>query len=136
MAMERNSKEYFQIITTSGVPIYRQIVDQVKTLIAAGRLVPGEFLPSVRQVAIELEVNPMTVSKAYSLLEKDEVIEHVRGQGMAVGKIEGKGLAHVSQQEDILKPMVEELIVRAQQLSLNADHVKLLVDKIWEEKNK
>ena len=69
---------------TSGVPIYRQLMDQVRAQIAGGRLAPGEFLPSVRQVAEELEVNPMTVSKAYSLLEQDGVVELVRGQGMRV----------------------------------------------------
>ena len=53
-------------------------------LISTGRLAPGEFLPSVRQVAAELTVNPMTVSKAYSLLERDGVVELIRGQGMRV----------------------------------------------------
>src|SRR5688500_20378482 len=68
---------------TSGVPIYRQLMDQVRAQIAGGRLSPGDFLPSVRQVAEELEVNPMTVSKAYSLLEKEQVVELVRGQACA-----------------------------------------------------
>ena len=66
------------------MPIYRQILDQVRAQIATGRLAAGEFLPSVRQVASELTVNPMTVSKAYSLLERDGIVELVRGQGMRV----------------------------------------------------
>src|ERR1043165_5679415 len=69
---------------TSGVPIYRQLVEQIRAQVVGGKLEAGEFLPSVRQVAEELAVNPMTVSKAYSLLEKDEVVELVRGQGMRV----------------------------------------------------
>ena len=74
----------FHVAPSSGVPIYRQILDQVRAQIATGRLAAGEFLPSVRQVAGELAVNPMTVSKAYSLLERDGVVELVRGQGMRV----------------------------------------------------
>src|SRR5580658_9073455 len=74
----------FHVAPSSGVPIYRQLLDQVRAQIATGRLAPGEFLPSVRQVAAELTVNPMTVSKAYSLLERDGVVELVRGQGMRV----------------------------------------------------
>lgn len=74
----------FQIHPSSGVPIYRQLMDQVRTLIAAGRLSADEMLPSVRQIAEDLQINPMTVSKAYSLLERDGVLERVRGQGMRV----------------------------------------------------
>src|ERR1700758_237959 len=74
----------FHVAPSSGVPIYRQLLDQVRAQIATGRLAPGQFLPSVRQVAAELTVNPMTVSKAYSLLERDGIVELVRGQGMRV----------------------------------------------------
>ena len=78
--MDKNIKLYFQINPSSGVPIYRQIIDQVKLGIATGKFKPGEYLPSVREVSTSLEINPMTVSKAYSLLEKSGVIELVRGQ--------------------------------------------------------
>ena len=58
----------FTVQTSSGLPIYRQIMEQVCALIAGGRLSPGELLPSVRQLAAELEVNMMTISKAYARL--------------------------------------------------------------------
>ena len=74
----------FHVNPSSGLPLYRQIMDQVRQLVAAGRLVPGNFLPSTRQLAQQLQINPMTVSKAYSLLEREGVIELVRGQGMRV----------------------------------------------------
>src|SRR6266567_3208496 len=74
----------FQVFPASGLPIYRQLIDQVRRHVATGRLPAGDYLPSVRQVALELEVNPMTVSKAYSLLEREGVVELVRGQGMRV----------------------------------------------------
>src|SRR5215467_707961 len=73
-----------QVFPTSGVPIYRQLTEQVRLHAACNRLKAGEFLPSVRQVAQELQINPMTVSKAYSILERDGVIENIRGQGMLV----------------------------------------------------
>ena len=56
----------FQINPSSGVPIYRQLMDQVRTLIGAGRLAEGAMVPSVRQIAEGLQINPMTVSKAWS----------------------------------------------------------------------
>ena len=65
------SPSQFQVNPSSGVPIYRQLMDQVRALIASGRLAEGELLPSVRQVGQELQINKMTVSKAYSLLERD-----------------------------------------------------------------
>ena len=74
----------FSVEPTSGVPIYRQLVSQIAALAAGGQLMAGEFLPSVRLVAESLAVNPMTVSKAYSQLEADGVVERVRGTGMRV----------------------------------------------------
>jgi GntR family transcriptional regulator len=62
---------YFQVNPSSGMPIYRQLMDQVRALVASGRLAEGDLLPSVRQVGQDLQVNQMTVSKAYSLLERD-----------------------------------------------------------------
>ena len=68
----------------SGVPIYRQIVDQVLAMVAGGTLRQGDLLPSVRQVAQGASVNPMTVSKAYSRLEAEGVVRRARGLGMEV----------------------------------------------------
>ena len=59
----------FSLHPGSGIPIYRQLVDQVRRLIAGGQLPPGAELPSVRDLAVQYAVNPMTISKAYSLLE-------------------------------------------------------------------
>src|SRR5437899_391536 len=93
----------------SGVPIYRQLVEQIRAQVVGGRLEAGEFLPSVRQVAEELAVNPMTVSKAYSLLEKDEVVELVRGQGMRVTAIGiGAGGANGKARKAALMPLLEQ----------------------------
>lgn len=68
----------------NGVPAYRQIVDQIRLLIASGVLKPDDELPSTRALSAELSLNPMTVSKAYSLLEHDGVLERRRGQTLTV----------------------------------------------------
>lgn len=74
----------FVIAANDVVPIYRQIVDQVRRQIAGGQLHTGDELPSVRAVAQEHAVNPMTVSKAYSMLETEGLLERRRGMGMVV----------------------------------------------------
>ena len=132
--MGTNIKLYFQIATTSGVPIYRQIVDQVKTLIATGRLSPDEFLPSVRQVAGELEINPMTVSKAYSMLEAEGVLEYVRGTGMKV-RASLAPQAHLDEKEAAMTPLLKEVAAKASQLSLDLKHIQKMIGKLWEKKD-
>ncbi len=106
----------FHANPASGVPIYRQIMDQVLLLMASGRLGEGDLLPSVRQVAQELQVNPMTVSKAYSLLERDGVVELVRGTGMRVRPGRTRGSLHERQQE--IAPILHQVAAQARQLNL------------------
>ncbi|MBI1390045.1 MAG: GntR family transcriptional regulator [bacterium] len=71
---------------SNGVPIFMQIVQQVKYKVATGALSPGEQLPSVRQLAGSLRVNPNTISKAYNDLERDGVIKTRRGMGCFVSE--------------------------------------------------
>jgi GntR family transcriptional regulator len=68
----------------SGVPVYRQIMDQVKFHIASGLLASGDELPSTRVLSSRLGVNPMTISKAYSYLEKEGVVERRPGRPLVV----------------------------------------------------
>ncbi|HOG94183.1 MAG TPA: GntR family transcriptional regulator, partial [Opitutaceae bacterium] len=68
----------------NGVPAYRQIMDQIKLQIATGLLPAGAELPSTRTLSAELALNPMTVSKAYGLLERDGILECRRGQTLTV----------------------------------------------------
>src|SRR5262249_438893 len=115
----------FQVVPTSGLPIYRQLLDQVRRHVATRRLRPGDFLPSVRQVALELEVNPMTVSKAYSLLERDGVVELVRGQGMRVAESNGRAaVGSVQERQRQLLPLVEQVVAEGQRLALSATQIK------------
>jgi len=124
----------FQVFPNSGLPIYRQLVDQVLRHVASGRVRVGDFLPSVRQVALELEVNPMTVSKAYSLLERDRVVELVRGQGMRVAPRSPAGdNGSLRERQEKLMPLLEQVAAQAYQLSLSGSQVKALLERVIKE---
>jgi len=75
----------FQLDLKSGVPFYRQIIDQVRSAIATGALEAGDRLPTVRQLAVDLSVNPNTVGRAYTELELTGLVETQMGSGTFVG---------------------------------------------------
>lgn len=126
-----DSPFYFQIHPSSGVPIYRQLMDQVKVLIASGRLAPGDMLPSVRQLGQDLEINQMTVSKAYSLLEREGVVERVRGQGMRINQVSPAGGVHNRLKE--LRPLLEQVVATAFQLGLSRQQVLTALNPLLKE---
>ena len=105
----------FAVQPTSGVPIYRQIVEQVEALVAGGAYREGDLLPGVRGVAEALAINPMTVSKAYSQLEAAGVVERLRGRGMVVCSVPEE----LPQRQDALREQADDLALRAQQLGLS-----------------
>jgi len=112
----------FNILTSSGVPIYRQIIEQAERMIAMGTLRPGDTLPSVRQLSGELEVNPMTISKAYMLLESQGVLTRRRGLGMVVAE---RKAVHMPLPEKLalLAPPVHQLVTLAHQLELTPEQI-------------
>lgn len=120
----------FEIHPSSGVPIYRQLIDQVHALIAGGKLREGDLLPSVRQVAAAAAVNPMTVSKAYSRLEVEGVVERLRGQGMRVAPIgrKGQATAPLAERQQQFRQLVEPALHRALQLGLSEAETQEILD--------
>ena len=125
--------DIFEIHPSSGVPIYRQLVDQVHAMIAGGKLAAGDMLPSVRDVAKAAEVNPMTVSKAYSRLKADGVVERVRGQGMRVlGALAG---ASLQQRRQEFRELVAPALHRAVQLGLTEPEVRTTIDNLLAEQH-
>ncbi|MEM6629813.1 MAG: GntR family transcriptional regulator [Bacteroidota bacterium] len=78
----------FSLDPKSGIPFYRQIIDQIKFGIATGNLKIGEQLPTVRSLAVELKVNLNTVAKAYKELEIQDVLETQQGTGTFISKVE------------------------------------------------
>jgi GntR family transcriptional regulator len=121
----------FEINPTSGVPIYRQIVDQVHALVAGGALRAGDLLPSVRQVARDADVNPMTVSKAYSRLETEGVVRRVRGQGMEVLPPSQNGT--VDQRKQQFRATIEPALHRARQLGLNRTQIREVISSLLQD---
>ena len=119
----------YSLNAASGTPIYRQIVDQTCQLIASGQLPPGELLPSVRVVAGDLGVNPMTVSKAYSLLERDGIVARRRGLGMVVQR------ATVTPAETI-RPQTLALVEAAKRLRLTPEDVVDAIHLAWKSEGK
>ena len=122
----------FQIIPTSGVPIYRQIIDQVRHMVVGGHLEPGEELPSVRTLALQLEVNPMTISKAYSLLEAEGILLRRRGRGMVVAPNRRKTHS-LEERVERFEPAMSQLITQARQLELPYDAVLETLQRLWEQ---
>lgn len=76
-----------------GVPIYRQVMDQIRLQITAGQLAPGQQLESVSNLAARLKVNPMTVSKAYGFLVEEGVVERRKGVGIFVAEVRQEQIA-------------------------------------------
>lgn len=91
----------------SGVPIYRQVIDQVRRQIMAGQVGEGQQLDSVRELAGRLRVNPMTVSKAYTLLEIEGLVERRRGIGLFVARLQER------QKDKTRTILLEEILKKA-----------------------
>ena len=116
----------------SAEPIYRQIVEQLRRLIAGGQLPPGELLPSVREVAGFHAINPMTVSRAYSLAESEGLLERLRGKGMAVATTR-KTSQTQTQRMALLEPQLSALARQARELELPAGPVVQRLSKLMGE---
>ena len=106
-------------------PIYRQIVEQLRRMITSGQLPPGESLPSVRDVAGRHAINPMTVSRAYSLLER------LRGMGMVVAAT--RRARPAGERMGLLEPRLHDLARAARELELPAGRVLRRLGELLED---
>jgi GntR family transcriptional regulator len=113
------------ISPNDGVPIYQQIVNQVKYLVASGRLSAGEELPPIRVLAEKLVVNPNTVARAYRELEAAGLVEKRRTAGTYVSNA-GSPLAR-SERVKILSERIDGLLAEARQLRIGVDEVVELI---------
>lgn len=113
---------------SSGVPVFRQIMDQIRTLISGGHLVSGDDLPPTRALATELGINPMTVSKAYALLERDGVIVRRPGKPSAVADRAEADLA--SDGIDLLEQSLAEAVRTAHQLEIEPAEAVAVFDRL------
>ena len=115
----------FQINFKSGLPIYLQIVEQIKTAAASGALRAGESLPSIRPLAEELRVNRNTVAKAYSELESLGVIETSQGRGCFLK--ENHSALRKEVRRKLLTDEIDQAIVQAHHLQVPRDEFLKLV---------
>ena len=113
----------------SGMPIYRQIIDHVRGQIMAGRLVAGEQLETVRELASRLKVNPMTISKAYSFLEVEGLLERRRGVGLFVTELPGG--KHKQIKLELLKTAIEKAAITSIELDVPSEEAIKLFKKMY-----
>jgi GntR family transcriptional regulator len=118
---------HLQIDPHSGVPVYRQVMNQVRYYVASGVLEAGGQLPSIRSLATKLAVNPTTIVKAYNELQHEGVIEMRHGKGVFVA--DGQVRMTARQKEARLRELSRQLAVEAMQMNSPHDLVLRLVNE-------
>ena len=117
-----------RLSTSYGVPVYRQIVNQVKYWVAAGRLQPGQELPPIRTLAEKLVINPNTVIHAYAELEKEGVVVRKHGSGTYVS--ESPMNQPTQSAAAALTPKIDSLLADAMHLNLDLnDLLQILLER-------
>jgi GntR family transcriptional regulator len=111
----------------SGVPIYLQIIDQIKRSVALGILQAGEQLPTVKQLALDLIINPNTVTRAYRELERDEVIEIAAGRGSFV-RSNANAHSATTVASDIARKALDVALREVKSVGISRNGVRELVD--------
>lgn len=112
---------HIKISLDDGVPIYRQIVNQVKYMVASGRLAPGEQLPAIRVLAQQLQVTPNTIVKAYDELAAKGLVHKRRGSGAFVS--DGQSPLARRERRRIIESRADALMAEARQLGYSFDDV-------------
>jgi GntR family transcriptional regulator len=111
---------------SDGVPIYRQIVNQVRYLVASGLLEPGEELPPIRTLALQLQVTPNTIVKAYDELENAGVIHKRRGSGSFVSEMRARQVT-LRERRRVIEQRIDGLLAEAHQLNFTVEDVVRMV---------
>jgi GntR family transcriptional regulator len=119
----------FQINTGSAEPIYRQLMDQLRRRVAAGQWQAGQELPSVRELALQLAVHPMTISKAYGLLETEGLLERRRGLAMRIAAGHARPAAARDRIEQ-LRPTLQRAAAEAQELGISKTRALELFERL------
>lgn len=119
---------YIEINPSSGVPIYLQIINQIKYSIAAGALRPGDKIPAVRELAAQIRINPNTVAKAYRELQHEKIIVAKWGEGSFVSN---HGAEDIAKKEKlrIVSEILDNVLVQAYHFNLNDTELKNLLNQ-------
>jgi GntR family transcriptional regulator len=116
---------HLQLDPHSGIPVFRQMMDQIKYYAASGALQPGDRLPSIRELAKGLSVNPTTVVKAYTELEHEGVIERKQGKGVYLRELE-HGMSDAERRE-ALRRLARQLAIETVQMGAALDLAQAVV---------
>jgi len=119
-----------QIDHHSGQPIYRQVMDQVRRQIMAGQLREGEQIVSVRELAGQLKVNPMTISKAYGLLEMEGLLQRRRGVGLFVAHVDRDRKS--AAKAELLEQILSRAVAAAIQMGISEEEVHEITQRLFE----
>ncbi len=118
----------FSVEFKPGIPVYEQVVFAVKKAMVEGKLKAGERFPSVRDISRELKINPNTAQKVISQLVREKLLSIEPGRGSVVCELpQGSG----EQFDEILKPIIEQLVIEARRLSINQADVIKVLQKFW-----
>lgn len=112
------------------LPIYAQIIEQIRDLIYGGQLKPGDTLPSVRQLAESLEINSLTIQKAYKGLEAAGLIAIKKGVGAFVR--DDVQMTSAQDKAEILRDDLQSLVKKARALSFDKSELLTIIDELWE----
>ena len=119
------------ISNTSQVPIYEQIIRQVKDLIIKGELSPGEGLPSVRNLASTLRISALTVKKAYDFLENEGLTKTIHGKGTFILAVNEETLLEEARKE--IEVHLEKAIQKGKQAGVSYEEIKEMLELLMEE---
>jgi GntR family transcriptional regulator len=117
---------FFSIDPSNGLAIYEQIVRQVKFAVASETLKPGELIPSVRELARELAINPNTVARAYRELQGEGVVDAVRGTGLAVTSVARRQC--LDERIKLVRTRLRQVLAEAKQSQIPHGDLRSLVD--------
>jgi len=112
---------------TLPTPIYAQILEQVRLMLASGLLRAGERLPSVRELALQLRVNPNTVAKAYRELEREGTVRTERGRG--VYAVEPRSKLSSKEKERIIAERLDQVLADGYHLGMDGNRIQSILDK-------
>ena len=116
---------WFKIDFTSHVPVYKQIKERFKVLILTGELKPGDFVPSIRTLADDLNVNVNTVARAYRELVVEGVLEPVRGEGYLIKQLNGEELVRSSIENFV------DAVERCKEVGVTFERLMLLLEQVY-----
>ena len=119
---------------SSGVPIYMQVMNQIRSLIVSAALKANDKLPSVRELAEFLQVNPMTVSKAYSILELEKTVYRLQGKGIYVSS--STNILKKKERLAMLQNHVKHIVYEAMRLDISAEETTNMLRGVFKKLNK